>query len=95
VREWTITAAVLYEGSRRPSAWSYGSSARNALAGAEDLGERDCLERDVHVCGDTLEQRHTLPEHVLLRHARVQKLRIAAKDDLMTVVIVKEQLEVI
>jgi hypothetical protein len=93
--DWGITAAALHEGCRRPSAWSDGSNARNDLARAEDLGERDLLERDVHICGRALEKRDTPRDLVFMLHVVVQELRSTAKDDLVAVVIVEEQLEVI
>jgi len=95
VRDWRLNVAVLHGGCRCPGAWSHDWNARHDLAGAEDLGERDSLERDVDVRGNALEQRHTFREHVFLLRVRVEKLRSAAEDDLAAVVIVKEQLEVI
>lgn len=95
VSDWKIAAAILHEGYRRPSAWSHGSNARNDLARAEDLSERDLLERDVHVCGRALEKRDTTRDLVFMLHIVVQELRSTTKDDLVAVVIVKEQLEVI
>ena len=94
-RDLRLTVAVLDGGSRRPGAWSHDCDARHDLASAEDLGERDRLEGHVHVRGNALEQRHTSREPVFVLRIRVQKLRSAAEDDLVAVVIVKEQLEVI
>ena len=93
--DWRITAATLHEGCRRPSAWSDGSNARDDLACAENLRERDLLEGDVQVCGSALEKRNTSRDLVFMLHVVVQELRSTAKDDLVAVVIVKEQLKVI
>lgn len=69
--DWGITDAALHKGCRRPSAWGDGSNARNDLACAEDLGERDLLERDVHICGRGLEKRDTSRDLVFMLHVVV------------------------
>jgi hypothetical protein len=65
-----MTIAVSRYGCRRPSARCRRQT-RNVhcnLARAEDLGERDGLERKVLICGNTLEQCYTFPRLLGLFH---------------------------